>query len=92
MIAVLVLAGALLLSGGVVLHRPWLLWLGVSIAGAAWILTVFALLDAAWFWARAPRLPVTFGPRRSKRCSQPEPAGSLRDKSDVIGGWLRWLT
>jgi hypothetical protein len=26
------------------------------------------------------------------RCSQPEPAGWLRDKSYVIGGWLRRLT
>src|SRR5713101_5205680 len=30
--------------------------------------------------------------RRTRRCSQPEPAGWPREKSNVIGGWLRWLT
>jgi hypothetical protein len=30
--------------------------------------------------------------RRTRRSSQPEPAGWPRDKSYVIGGWLRWLT
>jgi hypothetical protein len=28
----------------------------------------------------------------NRRCSEPEPADSLRDKSNVIGGWLRSLT
>src|SRR5262245_24084006 len=32
----------------------------------------------------------TRGPTR--RCSQPEPAGWAWGKSNVIGGWLRWLT
>ena len=27
-----------------------------------------------------------------RRCSEPEPADSLRDKSNVIGGWLPSLT
>src|SRR5262249_55129880 len=30
--------------------------------------------------------------RPTKRCSEPEPAGSLRDKSNVSGGWPRSLT
>ncbi len=29
---------------------------------------------------------------RTRRCSQPEPAGWLTDKSNVSGGRLRWLT
>src|SRR5579864_1599235 len=28
----------------------------------------------------------------TRRCSQPGPAGWLRDKSNVSGGWPRWLT
>src|SRR3974390_2877356 len=28
----------------------------------------------------------------TRRCSQPEPAGWARGKSNVIGGCLRWLT
>src|SRR5207244_13365346 len=30
--------------------------------------------------------------RRTRRCSEPEPAGSLRDEFNVSGGWLRSLT
>src|SRR5690242_11916061 len=29
---------------------------------------------------------------RTRRRNQPEPAGWPKDKSSVIGGWLRWLT
>ena len=59
-ISVLVLAGVFPLSAGVVLHRPLLFWLGVGIVGAAFVLTVFGLLEVAWFWARAPKPPVTY--------------------------------
>jgi len=59
-IGLLVLAGAFPLSVGEILHLPWLLWLGVGIVGAAAVLGVFGLLGVAWFWARAPRPPVTY--------------------------------
>jgi len=59
-VGLLVLAVASPLSAGIVLHRSWLLWLGGGIVGAALVLTMFGLLEVAWFWARAPRPPVTY--------------------------------
>ena len=33
--------------------------------------------------------PMSGAPRR---CSEPKPSDSLRDQSNIIGGWLRSLT
>ena len=38
------------------------------------------------------RSNVSSSERRTRRCSPPEPAGWLPDKSNASGGWLRWLT
>lgn len=82
-VGLLVLAGAFPLSAGIVLHRWWLLWSGVGIVGAAFVLALFGLLEVAWFWTRAPRPPVTYvecddraEPGASPKGGPAEPSGS----------------
>lgn len=62
------------------------LGLGLAEVARYWPLFIFTCVGRHFTASKTPRS------RRTRRCSQPEPAGWPRHESNVTGGWLRWLT